>query len=212
MSSFVRFLGRRARSLVRPETQSETTAADASSLTTLRLLAIPYARTVPRTNASSHKPHHNEQLASLRMNHPPSPPTPQIIHYLLYPATMPKPNASVPRRAVEEVLGLWKNGLWVIGRAYRAVWNFTFLPQIYRDGTNAQTAIVNNHVLSGSERDSPERQSLLERTRKRIFDASDRAVLPWVSSGEEELLRQLNTHGQFVHFGHNAHVPIKRVL
>ena len=210
-AGFRNFLRDRVQAVWRPTTagtttgttttmMTTTTASEAS--TTLRLLVLPYAAT-RQTMATTHR----------RTTTPTTTTTRTKISYMLYPVTLSKPNASLARRSVEEVLGLWRNGLWTLGRMYRALWNLAF----YRESNYRVVDAAGDSGYTGSPSPNrsptrtPSHPSWLDRQRKKIFDASDRVVSRWLPTAEEEFLRQVNTHGQFVHFGRNANIPIQKV-
>lgn len=113
-------------------------------------------------------------------------------HYVLYSPALPTPSLTPVRHTISEVLNVWRMGLFVVGRGYRYVWDRVMMPNIYKHG--------NMHSTNPSEK-----------LRKRIYDLSDNLVYRWMSSPEEDLLRLMNTHAQFIHFHRRMHVPIRKI-
>jgi hypothetical protein len=112
---------------------------------------------------------------------------------MLYPVPILKPRHSILKLGLGEMLSFWRSGLWVLGRVYRSLWNALMMPNVYR------TPLL-KPAMGG-----------IERVRKRVFDASDRLVSRWAISNEEDFLRSINTHAQFIHFGKNIQFPLKKV-
>lgn len=119
-------------------------------------------------------------------------------HFILYPLPNTSIRPSVLRNLMSDTIDAWKTGLWVLSRGYRYLWDATFKPAVYNKSPDKDDHNVHLNAL--------------ERTRKKVYDWSDGMVSRWMHSSEEELLRTMNTHAQFIHFNQNLHIPFKKVL
>jgi hypothetical protein len=207
MASFTGFLRRRLQSIAAVNTRNHPsivspTQPTIQEATSLRILAIPVAirRRIGSPNAST--THGNEALL------------------WFYALPVQNTTQSTSKRALVEVVGVWKSGLWAVSRVYRAIWNAVFSPQPLPSSTRIgeSTVPTTTPKSNSSTATTLEGSGSMQRTgfddfdrvpfplrtwrrvQLRVFQWSDQLVSRWCSTFEEDFLRQVDTHAQVLKF------------
>ncbi|KAI3642280.1 hypothetical protein MP228_011835 [Amoeboaphelidium protococcarum] len=131
-------------------------------------------------------------------------------YYMLYPVPARHRSTSMMQYGTMKMVNVWRNGLWIIGRTYKTIWDFMMQPR-----QQMKSISHNEHQADRSTDPNLQVQSassFIDKLRLPVYRWSQNLIRQWSLTMGEDFMRHVDLTSGFIHLKRDKlQMPVKKV-
>ncbi|KAI3641465.1 hypothetical protein MIR68_000595 [Amoeboaphelidium protococcarum] len=132
--------------------------------------------------------------------------------YMLYPMPARHRSTSMMQYGTMKMVNVWRNGLWIIGRTYKTIWDFMMRPrqQMKSIGHNEHQSQLADRSKDNLQVQSA--SSFIDKLRLPVYRWSQSLIRQWSLTMGEDFMRHVDLTSGFIHLKRDKlQMPVKKI-